>query len=85
MQLSSRVRAPGAAAAPGNGRVVLVAIAFAGTAGFLLSWVNVAGPVGTAGFGTLAVLWVSFAVLGLRAILRATSRPTAAGCCARSR
>jgi len=53
-----------------TGRVVLVAIALAGTAGFLLSWFNVAGPIGTAGFGTLAVLWVSFAALGLRAILR---------------
>ena len=53
-----------------TGRAVLGAIALAGTAGFLLSWVNAAGPIGTAGFGTLAVLWVGFAALGLRAILR---------------
>ena len=49
---------------------MLTSIALAGTAGFLLAWVNVAGPVGTAGFGTLAVLWMTCALLGLRAILR---------------
>ena len=70
VQLSSRVRARVPRLHRVTGRVVLVAIALAGMAGFLLSWVNVAGPVGTAGFGTLAVLWVSFAALGLRAILR---------------
>jgi uncharacterized membrane protein len=70
VQLSSRVRARVPRLHRVTGRVVLVAIALAGTAGFLLSWVNVAGAVGTAGFGTLAVLWVSFAALGLRAILR---------------
>jgi uncharacterized membrane protein len=52
------------------GRIVLFSIVVAGTAGFLLAGVNVAGPVGTAGFGALAVLWVTFALLGLRAILR---------------
>jgi uncharacterized membrane protein len=70
VQLSSRVRARVPRLHRVTGRVVLVAIALAGTAGFLLSWFNVAGPVGTAGFGTLAVLWVVFAGLGLRAILR---------------
>jgi uncharacterized membrane protein len=52
------------------GRVVLPSIVVAGTSGLLLAGVNVAGPVGTAGFGTLAVLWVTFALLGLRAITR---------------
>jgi uncharacterized membrane protein len=70
VQLSSRVRARVPRLHRVTGRVVLVAIALAGTAGFLLSWVNAAGPIGTAGFGTLAVLWVGFAALGLRAILR---------------
>lgn len=70
VQLSSRVRARVPRLHRVTGRVVLVAIALAGTAGFLLSWFNTAGPIGTAGFGTLAVLWVSFAGLGLRAILR---------------
>ena len=69
VQLSSRVRARVPRLHRVNGRVVLVAIALAGTAGFLLSWFNTAGPIGTAGFGTLAVLWVVFAGLGLRAIL----------------
>ena len=70
VQLSSRVRARVPRLHRATGRVVLVAIALAGTAGFLLSWFNTAGPIGTAGFGTLAVLWVVFAGLGLRAILR---------------
>jgi Predicted membrane protein (DUF2306) len=70
VQLSSRVRARVPRLHRVNGRVVLVSIALAGTAGFLLSWFNTAGPIGTAGFGTLAVLWVIFAGLGLRAILR---------------
>jgi uncharacterized membrane protein YozB (DUF420 family) len=35
----------------------------------VLSTVSLAGPLGTAGFGTLAVLWLTCAVLGLRAIL----------------
>jgi len=39
-------------------------------ADFLLSWFNLAGSVGAAGFGAFAVLWVVFAVRGLRAILR---------------
>jgi uncharacterized membrane protein len=70
VQLSSRVRARVPRLHRVTGRVVLVAIALGGTAGFLLSWFNTAGPIGTAGFGTLAVLWVVFAGLGLRAILR---------------
>jgi uncharacterized membrane protein len=70
VQLSAGVRARVPRLHRVNGRVVLVAIALAGTAGFLLSWFNTAGPIGTAGFGTLAVLWVIFAGLGLRAILR---------------
>ena len=70
VQLSSRVRARVPRLHRVTGRIVLVAIALAGTAGFVLSWFNTAGPIGTAGFGTLAVLWVVFAGLGLRAILR---------------
>jgi uncharacterized membrane protein len=70
VQLSARVRARVPRLHRVTGRVVLVAIALAGTAGFVLSWLNTAGPIGTAGFGTLAVLWVSFATLGLRAIRR---------------
>jgi len=70
VQLSARVRARVPRLHRMTGRIVLVAIAAAGTAGFLLSWVNAAGPVGTAGFGALAVLWVGFAATGLRVIVR---------------
>ena len=38
--------------------------------GMVLAPMNLAGPIGTAGFGTLAVLWIGFALLGLRAIRR---------------
>ena len=70
VQLSARLRARVPRVHRLVGRVVLASIVLAGTAGFLLSWVNAAGSVGTAGFGGLAVLWVTFALLGLRAILR---------------
>ncbi len=70
IQLSSRVRARVPRLHRVTGRVVLALIVIAGTSGFLVAWFNVAGPIGTAGFGALAVLWVSFALLGLRAILR---------------
>jgi uncharacterized membrane protein len=53
-----------------NGRVVLGAIGLASLAGLVLAPMNVAGPVGTAGFGALAVLWATFAVLAFRAIRR---------------
>ena len=70
IQLSGWVRARVPRLHRVTGRVVLASIVVGGTSGFLLAWFNVAGPIGTAGFGALAVLWVTFAVLGLRAILR---------------
>jgi hypothetical protein len=70
VQLSARLRARVPRVHRVIGRVVLGSIVVAGTAGFLLAGVNAAGPVGTAGFGALAVLWVGFALLGLRAIRR---------------
>ena len=70
IQLSGWVRARIPRLHRVTGRVVLFSIVVAGTGGLLLAGVNVAGPVGTAGFGALAVLWVTFALLGLRAILR---------------
>jgi len=70
IQLSGRIRARFPRVHRVTGRIVLVAIAVGGTAGILLSWFNVAGAVGTAGFGLLALLWITFAALGLRAILR---------------
>lgn len=70
LQLSARLRTRLPRLHRVTGRIVLASIAVAGTAGFLLSWFNVAGAVGTAGFGALAILWVTFAALGLRAVLR---------------
>jgi uncharacterized membrane protein len=52
------------------GRIVLTAIVVGGGAGLVLAPRSLAGPVGTAGFGLLAVLWVSFALTALRAIRR---------------
>jgi uncharacterized membrane protein len=70
VQLVARVRARVPRLHRVAGRIVLASIVLGGTAGFVLSWFNVAGPVGTVGFGMLAVLWVTFAVLGLQAIRR---------------
>ncbi len=52
------------------GRVVLGSIAVGGVSGLVLAPLNLAGPVGTAGFGLLAVLWVAFAATALRAVRR---------------
>jgi uncharacterized membrane protein len=41
-----------------TGRVTVLAVAIAGTAGIVLAPFNHAGPVGTAGFGLLGVLWL---------------------------
>jgi uncharacterized membrane protein len=52
------------------GRVVVVSILIAGAAGLVLAPHSLAGPIGTAGFGLLAVLWVTFAATAFRAIRR---------------
>ncbi len=52
------------------GSISVVAIVLAAVAGLVISPLTRAGIVGTLGFGILAVLWASFALLGLRAILR---------------
>jgi uncharacterized membrane protein len=70
IQLAGRVRARVPRVHRMVGRVVLGSICIAGSAGLVLSTVDLAGAVGTAGFGTLAVLWITFALLGLRAIRR---------------
>ncbi|MCM3922843.1 DUF2306 domain-containing protein [Frankia sp. AiPs1] len=70
LQLSARVRARVPRLHRVVGRITVAAICLAGTAGAALSTVNLAGPIGTAGFGLLAVLWASFAVTAVRAIRR---------------
>ena len=52
------------------GRIAFVSIGVGGCAGLVISTVNVAGPIGTAGFGLLAVLWVGFAWTAFRAVQR---------------
>lgn len=70
IQLSTRLRARARGLHRMTGRITLSAIIVAGTAGAVLSPVNKAGPVGVAGFGLLALLWVSFAVAAWRAARR---------------
>jgi uncharacterized membrane protein len=52
------------------GRVAVGSIAIAGSAGLVLAPLSLAGPVGTVGFGLLAVLWLTFAATAFRAIRR---------------
>lgn len=68
LQLAARLRARIPRLHRICGRVVLASIVLAGSAGLLLAPFNLAGPVGIAGFGTLAILWVGFAVAAYRAI-----------------
>ncbi|GIG62602.1 hypothetical protein Lfu02_69740 [Longispora fulva] len=49
-----------------TGRIVIAAIVLGGTAGAVLAPMSLAGPIGTAGFGALAVLWVLFAIAAIR-------------------
>jgi uncharacterized membrane protein len=70
LQLAARVRARAPRLHRLVGRVVIAAMIVGGLSGVVLSTVNAAGPVGTAGFGLLGALWVVFPVLGLLAIRR---------------
>jgi uncharacterized membrane protein len=70
VQLSARIRARAPRLHRLSGRIVLTAVMAAGVAGLVLSPYNLAGPVGIAGFGLLAVLWPTFAARGFLAIRR---------------
>ncbi|WP_369133851.1 DUF2306 domain-containing protein [Modestobacter sp. I12A-02662] len=70
LQFATRLRIRAVAAHRAVGRVVLGAIAVAGLAGLVLAPHNVAGPVGTAGFGLLALLWLGFSATAFLAIQR---------------
>ena len=52
------------------GRVAFGSIAIAGSAALVIAPGTSAGPVGTAGFGLVALLWLAFAAAALRAIRR---------------
>jgi uncharacterized membrane protein len=70
LQFSTRLRDRAPAVHRAVGRVALGSIAVAGTAGLVLAPHGLAGPVGTAGFGVLAVLWLTCAGAALRTIRR---------------
>jgi uncharacterized membrane protein len=52
------------------GRIAVGSIAVAGMAGLVLAPHSLAGPIGTVGFGMLAVLWLICALTAFRAIRR---------------
>jgi uncharacterized membrane protein len=70
LQFATRLRTRARRVHRAVGRVVLGAIAIGGLAGLVLAPYNVAGPVGTAGFGLLALLWLGFSATAFRAIRR---------------
>ncbi len=51
------------------GRVYVLGCLVGGAAGLVLSFGSSAGPIATAGFGSLAVLWITVNILGWRAAL----------------
>ncbi len=70
IQLSRKIRSKNPALHRNVGRLTIAAMITGGGAGAVLAPVSIAGPLGTAGFGTLAILSVTFPLLGLRAIKR---------------
>ena len=55
---------------PWTGRVYVAGCLVGGVAGLILAPGSFAGPIATAGFGSLAVLWIAFTGLGWRAAMR---------------
>lgn len=52
------------------GRVYVLGCLVGGTAGLILSFGSSAGPIATAGFGSLAVIWIAVNLLGWRAAVQ---------------
>ncbi len=52
------------------GRVYVLGVLVGGMAGLILSSRSSAGPIATAGFGSLAVLWIGFTLAGWRAAVQ---------------
>ena len=50
-----------------TGRIYVVGVLIGGIAGLILTPGSFAGPIATAGFGALAVLWIGFTLMGWRA------------------
>jgi len=53
-----------------TGRVYVAGCLVGGVAGLILSFGSSAGPIATAGFSSLAVLWLAFTALGWRAAMQ---------------
>jgi uncharacterized membrane protein len=70
LQFAARLRRRAPRVHRATGRIVLLSIGLAGTAGLLLAPMSLAGAAGTVGFGALAALWLGFAVAAFRAIRR---------------
>ena len=70
LQFATRLRTRAPHVHRAVGRIILGSIAIAGAGGLVLAPRSLAGPVGTVGFGLLAVLWVAFAATAFRAIRR---------------
>jgi uncharacterized membrane protein len=70
VQFSARLRARIPRVHRAVGRVAFTAIGLGGLAGLVIAPVNLAGPIGVAGFGLLALLWISFAWTAFRAVRR---------------
>ena len=73
-QLSARMRRRSPRVHRAIGRIVLVSIVVSGAGGAVLAPISQAGAIGTAGFGALAVLWVTTAALAFTAIRRGDVR-----------
>ncbi|ROO88303.1 putative membrane protein [Actinocorallia herbida] len=70
LQFAARLRERAPRLHRATGRIVLTAIAVGGAAGLLLAPFSFAGPMGTAGFGSLALLWMLCALAAYRTIRR---------------
>jgi len=70
LQFSTRLRARMPRLHRVVGRIVLSSVGVGGCAGLAIAPWNLAGPVGIAGFGLLALLWLSFAWRALGAARR---------------
>ncbi|NQE64680.1 DUF2306 domain-containing protein [Caulobacter sp. RHG1] len=53
-----------------TGRVYVAACLIGGVAGVILAFGSSAGPIASAGFGSLAVLWIAVSLLGWRAAVQ---------------
>lgn len=70
IQLSSRIRRRRPVVHRVAGRIVFVAIVVAGAAGAVLAPFSAAGTIGLAGFGSLAVAWLTCAIAAVVTVRR---------------